>query len=404
MSENYFNLISECRSCRSKNIIEMYKTEYIPVAGIYYDEGSKPLNIKSPMTLLFCEDCGLVQLKETISSNIYSDYNFSGNTMNSYKNHLEKIAGLIVDEWNIKNKHVFEVGASDGALLKYIADKGNNKVAGVEPSKKLCDYAHSLGIDLKNDYFNGDYIRRNPEEKYDCVVVRHVMEHIDDLNDIADSLRKILNEDGLLVVEVPDVEAILTNNLYSNIFHEHLNYFSQVSINRLFARYGFKSVYETKVNIHGGSLLVFYKLRQLDEISNISKEFRNKLKSFAENISKYYSRINRLILDLSRENKIIHGYGASHRTFILLGNAHLHDCIPIIYDSNPFLDNRRLNGFHSLVMNPDTIVNNNPDTIVVFATSYESEIVKDLREKYHYDKQIISLRFEADESNDYKRD
>jgi len=394
MSESFFSLRDNCRSCGSTDFYPVYSVEPIPVAGIYYDSGTDPANIDAPMSLVGCQGCGLVQLRETIDPSIYRDYSFVGDSATGYQQHLQSVAATLVRDWEMRGKRIFEVGASNGVLLGHLAALGGNEVAGIEPSQKLCDDANSKGINIKQGYLNRDYLEQNNPGRFDCVVIRHVLEHIDDLNDMIDSARSLLDKDGLLVVEVPNVGKILQDNLLSNIFHEHLNYFSLHSINQLMSRNNLAVVHQGEVDIHGGSLLLFYRLGtttlappQLD---------LDRLQTFSHRALAYYQAIHDKVATLNRAGKVVHGYGASHRTFILLGNSGLgKDEVPVIYDSNPFLHNKQLNGFHILVQPKEAIMGNNPDAIVIFATSYEQEIISFLRDECGYAGDMISLNYEA---------
>lgn len=395
MPDVNYTLIDNCRSCGSSELQSVYAVPPVPVAGIYYKADDKPVNVLAPMTVLLCGSCGLVQLRETISPAIYRDYSFVGNSADSYREHLEKVAESLVAEWGVCNKRVFEIGASNGVMLKLLAENGSNRISGVEPSAKLCENAAANGASVKQGYFNREYLVHNNPGVFDCVVIRHVLEHIDDLNDMMDSIHAILSGDGLLVVEIPDLEAILRENLLSNIFHEHLNYFSSDSIGSLLHRHGLSVIEQRTVNIHGGALLLFCRpcisAAPIQIRSNYSA-----LESFASHAHNYYSAIHEMVHERLSNGKKVHGFGASHRTFVLLGNAGL-GCaeVPVIYDSNAFLHGRRLNGFHSLVKPRETIMADAPDAIIVFATSYEEEIAKLLVNECGYRGEIISLRYEA---------
>jgi 2-polyprenyl-3-methyl-5-hydroxy-6-metoxy-1,4-benzoquinol methylase len=250
MNTQYFSCIGKCRLCGGGDFQEIYRAASVPVAGIYYDENEDPKNVAAPITLLFCNSCGLFQLKETINPDIYHDYNFAGSQNPSYDSHLRKLADKLVNEYGIANGRVFEVGASDGALLKHLAEIGKNEVMGIEPSEKLRSLAEISGTRVIHGYFNSKFVESSSIGTFDCVIIRHVIEHIDDLADMIFSLRRILNDNGLLVVETPDVDKMIQNQLFSNIFHEHLNYFSVSSISKLLSKGGFEIAENMEIDIH----------------------------------------------------------------------------------------------------------------------------------------------------------
>lgn len=392
----YYHEIAKCRLCFSEMLSGYYHSDPIPVAGIYYPDGGKPLNVKSPVTLAMCGNCGLVQLKETVNPDIYSDYSFSGCSIPSYRAHVERLADMLLNEHDVKGKRVFNVGASDGEILQFLKDKGGNQVSGVEPSGKLCKIAQKKGLNVQQGYFNREYLKKNEVGRFDCAIIRHVMEHIDDLNEMAECLAAIIKDDGILLVEVPDVDEMFSKKIYSNVYHEHLIYFSIDTLDRLMKRRRMQPKKTVRFDIHGGSFLTLYGMSKSgDAAGKYQQPDDGPISDFSRGAKDYFNRINRRVGDLLNQGKAVHGYGASHRTFILLGNSGIgSEEMPVIYDMNKLLQGRRLNGIHSIVEPPENILNNNPDAIAILALSYEREITSYLRGELGYDGEIISLKDE----------
>lgn len=393
MSEPCHSFTEQCRSCGGTDLSCVYTVPPVPVAGIYYPAQAVPTNLLAPMSLAVCHGCGLVQLRETISPDIYRDYSFVGDSALSYLEHLEQVADLLVGKWGLRGKRVFEVGASNGVLLELLARRGANEVAGIEPSEKLCANALSRGVPVQQGYFNRGYLADKKPGKFDCVLIRHVLEHIDDLNDMVSSVGALLSEDGLLVVEIPDLDAIVSGKLFSNVFHEHLNYFSADSMQILLNRHDICVVEKRRVDIHGGALLLFCRLAK--GLPSTPVQVDPQLETFAARARAYHVALRETVLDRRRKGLTVHGFGASHRTFVLLGNAGLGaDTIPVLYDSNPFLHHQRLNGLHCLVKPKELIMESAPDVLLVLATSYEQEITSYIK-NCGYGGEIVSVRYEA---------
>ncbi|MDG0811184.1 class I SAM-dependent methyltransferase [Cohnella rhizosphaerae] len=277
----------------------------------------------------------------------------------------------------------------------------------MEPSQKLCAAAAEKGVQVRQGYFNAASVADARPEPYDCVVVRHVLEHIDDLHDMITSLRFILKEDGVLLVEVPSLEKTVENRSYSNLFHEHLNYFSVPVLSRLFGRYGFTVDRGRFVDIHGGSILMLFRLGHASAepiattggpVAAAAAADPEPVRAFAADAPRYFARVRERIASLASGGKVVHGYGASHRTFALLGGAGLDERqVPVIYDVNPFLRRKRLNGIGSLVLSADGLqqASDHPDAIVILALSYQAELVRLLRDQYGYAGDIVTLGAEV---------
>ena len=392
IATSFFDIKGFCRACGSKDLNLFYSAQSIPVAGIYYSEGEENPCVNAPMSLSSCQECGLVQLRETISPTIYADYSFVGDSSASYYHHLQKVAQILSQNGDLSSKRVFEIGASNGVLLQLLKDEGAALVAGIEPSSKLCEDAMSRNVALDNGFFDAGYLSGCSGAQYDCVIVRHVLEHIDNLNDFVGSAVSLMTQQGELVIEVPDWEQIVEKKLFSNIFHEHLNYFSVETLDRLLARYNLKPVLSEQVDIHGGSLFRIYRFGENTQVPAVIQAV-DILSSFGEEARRYYLALG----DLARRCSdvgTIHGYGASHRTFVLLGNSEISEkTLPVVYDNNPFLHGRRLNGSGIAVMEKERLLVNHPDFILLFAISYEQEI-RDYLKNNGYAGQVYSARYD----------
>jgi SAM-dependent methyltransferase len=97
---------------------------------------------------------------------------------------------------------LFEIGAGRGEFLNE-AKKQGLEVAGIEPGKK--------GVEFAKDHYNihlqqGFASDLNFKQKYDVIVMRHVLEH---LNSFQECLKEIskngLKTNGLLFIKVPNI-------------------------------------------------------------------------------------------------------------------------------------------------------------------------------------------------------
>lgn len=95
-------------------------------------------------------------------------------------------------------------------------------------------------------------------KRYDLVLARHTLEHISDPARILLRLSESLSEDGLIVFEVPDFDAILSKGRFDAVFHQHLNYFDLHSITSLANTAGLEVVSSARNQwgSNGGSLMV----------------------------------------------------------------------------------------------------------------------------------------------------
>ena len=69
---NEFSVITSCRICQSKSLTSLLLLEpqYLTSSFVKTNENNPMSKIKIPLTLLLCDNCGLVQLKETTDPNL----------------------------------------------------------------------------------------------------------------------------------------------------------------------------------------------------------------------------------------------------------------------------------------------------------------------------------------------
>jgi len=204
-------------------------------------------------TIVKCDYCGLLFVNPRPSPAEISIYYKSEN----YISHSTKQAGFLdkVYAFIRKKNHIkkyklirsyknsgslIDIGCATGEFLDFFQKKGWD-VTGVEPNEDARNFArntYSLNvIDEKN-------IAELPEKKYDVVTMWHVLEHVHDLNERLNQIDRILKNDGIAVIAVPNPnsnDASFYKSFWAGYdLPRHLYHFSQKSITALFEKKGFR--------------------------------------------------------------------------------------------------------------------------------------------------------------------
>jgi SAM-dependent methyltransferase len=130
---------------------------------------------------------------------------------------------------------ILDIGSSWGFFLALARERGW-KAWGVELSREASAYARSrFGLDV----FTGKLAEaRLPESHFDVVTLWHVLEHIPDpLAELAE-IRRILRNDGLLVISVPTPWS--ASEYSSDDIPVHLFYFDKATLTTLARKAGFR--------------------------------------------------------------------------------------------------------------------------------------------------------------------
>jgi len=147
---------------------------------------------------------------------------------------LKQKVGLL-NSFQTPQKTVLDIGAGTGDFLK-TCKENHWTIFGVEPSKEARALAEKKDIFLKASLDDFD------NQKFDVITLWHVLEHVENLKEYIVSLEKLLKENGVLVIAVPNFKSYDAQYYkeYWAAFDvpRHLWHFSQKAIQKLFSEVG----------------------------------------------------------------------------------------------------------------------------------------------------------------------
>lgn len=169
-----------------------------------------------------CCDCGLVFLSESnhIDENFYENSNMH-QSFDFYKWRNE----TLIDDTrryeflknSLINKKVLDFGSGNGGFLK-LTKNISKKVLGVELEKAVIPFYKEESICIENNL-------DNINDKFDVITSFHVIEHIKEPFEILNKLKNLLEDNGKLIIEVPNAnDALLT--IYENEAFSNFTYWS----------------------------------------------------------------------------------------------------------------------------------------------------------------------------------
>lgn len=349
-----------------------------------------------PLDVYLCETCSLVQVSDVINPDLlFRNYLYVSGISDTITAHNIEYARTIVDLLKLEaDDLVVEIGSNDGSLLKCFKQHGL-RTLGIEPARNIAQMACAGGIETIDQFFNASTARlvRESHGLAKVVIGNNVLAHVDDTQDFLLGCMQLLDENGLLVIEVPYLRDLIDRLEYDTIYHEHLCYFSAGTLMRLCDGLGLSIVRMDHVPVHGGSLRMYAgpQGRCGSHSKDVSRLAEQEHAAGLAELA-YYERFvtdvensRRAILDLletlKREEKTVAAYGAPAK-----GNTLLNYCgidtrlVPYTVDKNPMKVGRYTPGMHIPVLAVSTLIERQPDYLLIMAWNFAEEIMRQQQE------------------------
>ena len=91
----------------------------------------------------------------------------------------------------------------------------------------------------------------------DLLLGNNVLAHVPDPNDFVKGMKIALKPQGLITMEFPHLLRLMEENQFDTIYHEHFSYFSFITVEKIFAKYGLTLFDVEELSTHGGSLRIY---------------------------------------------------------------------------------------------------------------------------------------------------
>jgi hypothetical protein len=382
---------STCRSCGGSDLELVLSLGELPLPDALLlpaqlDEPER----RYPLDVAFCNDCTLLQTMQTVSpSEIYDEhYRSLSSSSEAYIEHIRQSARRLIEQRGLDgNSYVIEIGSNDGYMLRSFQARGVATL-GIEPAPGPAAEARRAGIATLATFFTKDLAVQLASDgrRADVIIANNVLPQVPDLHGFLAGIRMLLDEAGIVVIEVPYVSDLLTAGAFDTVSHEHLCYFSVTSLVPLFEAASLTLNHVEHYDIHGGVLRLFVSREKRTEPSVL--EFLRREVAAGVNTAGYYTGFSQraeavktqllAILDtLKAERKRIVGYGAAGKGSTMLNYCGVgENYLDYVVDRNSQKQGRFIPGVHLPVLNPDRLVSNHPDYVLLLAWSARDEVLR----------------------------
>ena len=187
-----------------------------------------------------------------------------------------------------------------------------------------------------------------------------------------------MTDDAIGLVEVPNFDMILRNNIFSEFIPDHLFYFTEETLRAALGINGFEIIECNEVWYDYIISAIVKKRKRLD-ISHF-RQYQARLKNEIEEYIRLFT------------DKKVAIWGAGHQALAIISLIDLGGKIRYVVDSAPFKQGKYTPATHVPIVSPDAIGSDPVDAVMVMAASYSDEVAKIIREKYDGKIKVAILR------------
>lgn len=254
--------LQACRICGSTSLEPVIDLGPQAVAGLF-DDGrpENQLDAPIPLQVVRCralpgrQACGFVQLRHTVPPAIlYRDYGYRSGINTTMRRHLQGLVREIESSVPLRaGDLVVDIGANDGTTLLAYRQAGLVKAA-FEPSNVRPETDDHGILYLPTVFSRRGFDERFPGRRAKVVTSIAMFYDVGTPLDFCREVEGILADDGVWVLEMSYLGAMLEHTAFDAICHEHLGYYSLQTLHRLVQAAGFAFRDVTFSGANGGSV------------------------------------------------------------------------------------------------------------------------------------------------------
>ena len=284
--------------------------------------------------MVCCQDCELLQLNYTVPKEVmFFNHQYLSGVTNTLGKHFLQIAKENKEQFDLKEDDlIVDIGGNDGFQLMQYKNIGLNNVVNVESAENICVFSEKKGIKTINAFFNEETARKNFNEGETKIInASGVFFHLEELHSVIRGIKYMLAEDGVFTIQFMYAGAMVENNNFDTVYHEHLCYYTLKNVIDLLAPYDLEVFDAYYTDIHSGSIIakVTHKDGSRDNKTELFLETKAKdekytleeYKKFFEKVKEYKDELYNFLADLKSKGNKIYAYGAPAK-----GNTLLNYC------------------------------------------------------------------------------
>lgn len=374
--------MSICPNCDSPGLDPFYEVAGIPAhcVMLMHTREQAVTYPRGDLRLGFCRSCGFItNTLFDVRLNEYSpDFEETQHFSPKFDGWARQLIDRLVREYDIRGRHIIEIGCGKGEFLALLCEAGNNRGIGIDPG---CIPGRLQGEGADKVTFLRDlYSEKYAHLPADVVMCRHTLEHIQPTGEFMRMVRRVIGprRDTLVFLEVPDMTRVLRDRAFWDIYYEHCTYLTAGSLARLFRATGFEIVELVR---DFADQYLWLTARPTDGPTEASLEIENDLATTARDVETFRRACPNDIADWRERIRSFAAagrkpviWGAGSKCVALLTTCGIGEEIEWLVDINPHKWGKFLPGTGHAVVSPELLREYQPGVIIAMNPVYVDEI------------------------------
>ena len=358
-----------CRFCKANLKTEPILTlNNMPKSAQFFPKKDELDAEKGVDIVLYqCPYCGLVQAAgEPVS--YFRDVIRATGVSDEMGNFRRKQYAEFVKKYNLADKKIIEIGAGSGEYMNYM-EPSCKYVYGLEHLEVSVKKAEAAGHKMIKGFIEEEsyVIDGGP---YDGFYIMNYLEHIPDPSGFVRGIYNNLSDGAVGIVEVPNFDMMLREDLYSEFIQDHLSYFRSDTLKVLLENSGF-DVIDIKPIWHDYILSAVVRKKALLDLSSMKKQ-KDKL----------FQEIQQFLINCKNNGLKVAIWGAGHQALANMSLLGMADYVDYVLDSADFKQGYYTPATHIKIIAPSAMVSKGINMVIIMAGSYSVEISRIMDKDY----------------------
>jgi SAM-dependent methyltransferase len=357
---------------------------------------------KHDMTLVIDERYGAARLETcTPIHSMFGKYWYRSGINQTMRTELKGIVDSVTSVQKLNEGDLWlDIACNDGTLLSFVPD--GIKKLGIDPAEdSFKNESSKIADEVIQDFFTLENFKKSKFKKKKAKVVTCIamFYDLDEPVEFLKDVTKVLDDDGLFVLQMSYTPLMIKQLAFDNICHEHVYYWGLASIEKLLKKAGLKIVDCQLNDVNGGSFRIYIKKKKSDVTTFATAPYRDVCNVRVESLIKwekglkldkeeiwldFYNRIEALkketvdfIKAEKAKGKVICGYGASTKGNTLLQYFGLDNTlIDAIAERSPYKFGLKTIGTNIPILSEEDVRAMNPDYMLILPWHFISEFIK----------------------------